>query len=78
MNFTSLTNVTEQLFVSGIDTPPSTDMSTVYNGFSYNSDDYEPYQGVDIAFPVLKSAIAIGLWGNITRFGFCYGFAEKC
>lgn len=67
MNFTSLTNVSEQLLVSGITTPPNTDMSTIYNGFSYTSVYYEPYQGIDIFFPKLKSAMAIGLWGNISR-----------
>jgi hypothetical protein len=67
MNFTSLRNVSQQLLVSGITKPPSTDMSTIYNGYSYSPVDYESYQGVDIVFPSLKSAMTIGLWGNISR-----------
>jgi hypothetical protein len=78
MNFRRLANISEQLFVSGIPTPPSTDISTIYNGFSYPSVDYEPYHGVDIVFPSLTSAIAIGLWGNISRLGFSHCCDRGC
>ncbi|KAE9371867.1 hypothetical protein N431DRAFT_545978 [Stipitochalara longipes BDJ] len=66
MDFTNLTTVSEQLFVSGLTSPPSTDLSTTYNGYSYTWVDYEPYQGVDMIFPGLKSAMSIGMWGNIS------------
>jgi hypothetical protein len=68
MDFTNLTTVSEQLFVSGITKHPSTDLSSIYNGYSYTWGDYEPYQGVDVVFPGLRSAMSIGLWGNISRF----------
>ncbi|PMD29939.1 hypothetical protein L207DRAFT_642040 [Hyaloscypha variabilis F] len=66
MDFTNLTTVSEQLFVSGITKHPSTDLSSIYNGYSYTWGDYEPYQGVDVVFPGLRSAMSIGLWGNIS------------
>lgn len=68
MDFTNLTSVSEQLFISGITSPPSADISTFYNGFSYTAGYYEPYPGIDVDFPGLKSAMKIGLCGNISRF----------
>jgi len=70
MDFTNLTAVSEQLYVWGINKPPSTDSSSGYNEYSYTWVDYAPYEGVDIVFPALRSAMSIGLWGNISRLVF--------
>jgi hypothetical protein len=72
MNFSNLTTVTEQLFISGLNAPPNTDLPATYNQFSYSWSMYQPYPGVNVVFPALDSAMAIGLWGNISRFAFLY------
>lgn len=69
MNFNNLTYVAEELYVGSI-VPTFTDgnIPDIYPGFSYTADMYASHQGLDIAFPALKAAPALQLWGNISRY----------
>jgi hypothetical protein len=67
MNFNNLTTVSEQLYIGSIIPPPDPNIPNMYTDFSYTSDVYAAYHGIDIAFPALTSAMAIDFWGNISR-----------
>lgn len=68
MDFTNLVNVTEKLYIGGI-VPPTDQYAPSYDKrLSYSPDTYAESPSIDVSFPSVKSAMAIDIWGNISRY----------